>query len=123
MKYRHYAPDAQVYLPDRATLRYIMDNRKGRSLQQKERKSGFAAMKIPAATLPGSVSLGPRGDDGVQAHRLFECLRSFKEVDVIYGRLPEDSGLACGVEPPSESRRFSDNKTLTSQNKYSGAVN
>ena len=100
MKYRHYAPDAPVYLLDGSDASvYEWITAKAEELAAEGKKVGVLCCDedTPLLALPGSVSLGPRGDDGVQAHRLFECLRSFKEVDVIYGRLPEDSGLGLAV--------------------------
>lgn len=100
MKYRHYAPDAPVYLldgDDAAVYNWITE--KAAELASQGRKAGVLCCDedTPLLALLGSVSLGPRGDDGVQAHRLFECLRSFKDADVIYGRLPDDSGLGLAV--------------------------
>ena len=100
MKYRHYAPDAPVYLldgEDKAVYEWI--TAKAAELAAEGKKAGILCCDedIPLLSLSGAVSLGPRGDDGVQAHRLFECLRSFKEADVIYGRLPDDSGLGLAV--------------------------
>ena len=45
------------------------------------------------------LSIGPRGDLGVQAHRLFDALRRTDDmrVDVIYGHLPPMDGIGLAL--------------------------
>ena len=45
------------------------------------------------------MSLGPREDERMQAHRLFACLRAFDETDAacIYAPLPAKDGIGLAV--------------------------
>ena len=92
MKYRHYAPDAQVYLLDGAD----------------EKVYGFLADKQDCGILcydedtellkyANAVSLGSKYHYAKQAHMLFKCLRDFKNVDVIYARMPQTDGIGLAV--------------------------
>lgn len=97
MKYRHYAPAAPV------TLLKGSPGQLRRALlacRTKER-TGILCYEEDAPLLQGplTMSLGPREDERMQAHRLFACLRAFDETDAvrIYAPLPAKDGIGLAV--------------------------
>ena len=92
MKYRHYAPDAKVYLVDADdTAFYEFVNR---SID-----SGVLCYDEDMLHISNknTLSLGHRYNYDEQAHNLFKCLREFKDVEVIYARMPERDGLGLAL--------------------------
>ncbi len=94
MKYRHYAPDAPLVIldgDDRSVYEY---------LENKE-NCGIICFDEDAVLLKRerAVSIGPKNNILKQASRLFDCLRSdlFENVDVIYARMPQKSGVGLAV--------------------------
>ena len=96
MKYRHYAPRAQVTVikgdPDR-TAAYI---------QKKMRdKTGILCFDEYVPWFEGHVvvPLGSKDSQEEQAHRVFDALRAFdrEDVDEILAQCPEESGLGRAV--------------------------
>ena len=100
MKYRHYAPDAPVFLidGDDAEFSGYVEEKIG-EYAKTGKKVGILRYDEDdeLAGLENSISLGKKDDSAAQAHRLFECLRDFKDVDVIYGRLPSKAGIGLAV--------------------------
>lgn len=97
MKYRHYAPCAPVIL-----LRGEPREIRAALLRCKaDGKKGILCYEEDAALLKGrlTMSLGPREDERMQAHRLFACLRAFDETDAacIYAPLPAKDGIGLAV--------------------------
>lgn len=96
MKYKHYAPRANVILlkcTDDEYIDYVNANS----------CSGVAALccdeDIPFLKVP-VFSLGKRGDYTVQAHRLFDELRKIdgdNSVKTVYSRLPRADGVGMAV--------------------------
>ena len=96
MKYKHYAPHANVILlkcTDDEYIDYVNSHSGG----------GVAALccdeDIPLLTTP-VFSLGSRGDYVSQAHRLFDELRKIDEaqdVTTVYSRLPNADGVGMAV--------------------------
>ena len=96
MKYRHYAPDMPVYLidgDDGAFYSYVA------SRMAEGKRCGVLCYDEDVGNVSASqtLSLGPKNDESAAAHRLFELLRSFSGVDVIYARLPSSEGLGLAV--------------------------
>lgn len=92
MKYRHYAPDAKVYLIDAADADFY------RFLNEKT-DCGILCYDedIEHINHKMVLSIGAKHDYTEQAHRLFKCLRDFKGVDVIYARIPERNGIGLAL--------------------------
>lgn len=97
MKYRHYAPKANVVLlkcGDSEFAGYVNDHG-GR---------GVAALccdeDMPLLSGVKAISLGSRGDYSAQARSLFESLRridGYGDVVTVYARLPETDGVGMAV--------------------------
>jgi len=92
MKYRHYAPDAKVYLIDADDgdfYEYV--NRHG--------DVGVLCYEEDIAYIANKniISIGHRRDYDEQAHNLFKCLREFKNVEIIYARMPERDGIGLAL--------------------------
>ncbi len=95
MKYRHYAPDAEVKLlvgTEAKIIEYLKD------------KSDFAVICFDGDTellkFENSRSLGESGDFDCQAARLFACLRDLdedKKIKYIYARMPDKNGVGLAV--------------------------
>ena len=97
MKYKHYAPSAPFVLLD-GTDENILNFLKTR--QAEENCAILCYDEEYAQLLPQNLlSIGPRGDLGVQAHRLFDALRRTDDmrVDVIYGHLPPMDGIGLAL--------------------------
>ena len=98
MKYRHYAPDAPVFLIDGGDAEVCA------YIEQKYAESGEKRVgilcydeDIALRTLDGAETMGKKSDSRAQAHLLFDRLRAFHGVDVIYSRLPSKDGIGLAV--------------------------
>ena len=97
MKYKHYAPKANVILlkcTDDEFVRYVNQNA----------GVGVAALccdeDLPLLGGVKTLSLGKRGDYDAQAHALFDCLRrvdGYGGVLTVYSRLPQTDGVGLAV--------------------------
>ena len=97
MKYKHYAPKANVILlkcTDDAYIDYV----------NKNSGSGVAALccdeDIPLLSGVKTISLGKRNDYKTQAHRLFDSLRrvdGYGGVLTVFSRLPSTDGVGLAV--------------------------
>ena len=97
MKYKHYAPKANVILlqcSDADFLDYV-NCHAGR---------GVAVLccdeDVPLLHNVKAISLGCRGDYGTQAHRLFDSLRridGYGDVLTVFSRLPSTDGVGLAV--------------------------
>ena len=97
MKYKHYAPKANVILlkcTDDEFVRYVNQNA----------GVGVAALccdeDLPLLKGVKTLSLGKRGDYEAQAHALFDCLRrvdGYGGVVTVYSRLPQTDGVGLAV--------------------------
>lgn len=97
MKYRHYAPRATVTL-----LRGTPAAQRAALLEKRAQPhTGILCYAEDEALLQGplTMSLGPRDDVQMQAHRLFACLRAFDDTDAvcIYAPLPQPQGIGLAV--------------------------
>ena len=92
MKYRHYAPDAKVYLVDG-------DDEKFYEYVNQRPDSGILCYDEDLHHIANGsiISLGHRNDIDEQAHNLFKCLREFKDVDVIFARMPSRDGIGLAL--------------------------
>lgn len=96
MKYRHYAPKADVTVvegtPERSA-QYIR--------QHLGEHTGVLCFSEYAFLFPQEQTqvLGPYANKTVQAQRVFDALRAFDEMDVteIYAQCPDESGLGMAV--------------------------
>ena len=100
MKYRHYAPKAELMLLDgnnQQSLRYIRGSLKENIavLAYKEDVSYFKE-NLPAAEV---YSFGNKNNKSEQAHNLFLILREMdkKNFDVIYAPLPSKEGIGLAL--------------------------
>lgn len=91
MKYKHYAPKADVNLIDAdedAFVNYVRENAHG--------KYGLLVPNEDAGYFSGGVMLllGPRGDAKEASRRLFSLLRRADELNLetVYAKLPSASG-------------------------------
>lgn len=97
MKYRHYAPSAQVIIvegPHQAVIRYIKHKSENASC-------GVICYEEDKACFNGPVfSLGSCKSTEQQAQKLFACLRAIdeqKEIKSVYAFMPETGGLGLAV--------------------------
>ncbi|MCI8589438.1 MAG: threonylcarbamoyl-AMP synthase [Clostridiales bacterium] len=97
MKYRHYAPSAQVIVvegPHEAVIRYIKQKSVAASC-------GVICFEEDKTCFSGPVfSLGSRLSTEQQAQKLFDCLRAIdgqKEIERVYAFMPETGGLGLAV--------------------------
>ncbi len=95
MKYRHYAPDAQVEILD-GTENQIFDFLKD--------KKDFAVIcfdgDIRLLKFNKAVTIGKSDDFAHQAAMIFACLRDLdkdKEIKHIYARMPDKNGVGLAV--------------------------
>lgn len=96
MKYRHYAPKAQVTVikgdPER-TAAYIREKMRD--------KTGILCFDeyVPYFEGQVTVSMGPKDDQSEQARRIFDALRAFdrEDVDEILAQYPREDGLGRAV--------------------------
>lgn len=89
MKYRHYAPKANLTLVEGETSRVVREiNRLAREQQELGRRVGIICTEETRSGYPAGVvkCLGERGREETLAHNLFAVLRAFddEETDVIY---------------------------------------
>ena len=96
MKYRHYAPQAPVTVvtgDGAATAAYIR--------RQAGANTGVICFTEYRDRFPGCTvrSIGPAGDRGEQARRVFDALRSFDgtPVTAIFAQCPGEEGLGLAV--------------------------
>ena len=97
MKYRHYAPAAQVIIvdgPHSAVVRYIKQiSAKG--------ACGVICFEEDRDCFTGPVfTLGSRSSTEQQARKLFDCLRAIdeiKEIERVYAFMPKTNGLGLAV--------------------------
>ena len=96
MKYRHYAPQAPVTVvtgDGAATAAYIR--------RQAGANTGVICFGEYRDRFPGCTvrSIGPAGDRGEQARRVFDALRSFDgtPVTAIFAQCPGEEGLGLAV--------------------------
>ncbi len=96
MKYRHYAPRAPVTVvtgDGAATAAYIR--------RQAGANTGVICFTEYQEQFPGCTvrSIGPMGDRGEQARRVFDALRSFDgtSVTAIFAQCPGEEGLGLAV--------------------------
>lgn len=96
MKYKHYAPKANVILLKCGDSEYI-------DYVNIHAKSGVAALccdeDVELLNVP-SYTLGKRNDYSAQAHRLFDELRKIDEsgeVKTVYSRLPSTDGVGMAL--------------------------
>ena len=95
MKYRHYAPNAQVTVlvgTEKQFMDYLAD------------KQDFAILcfdeDINLLKYENSISLGSVNDLSEQASRLFACLRDIdasETIKYVYARMPSQSGVGLAV--------------------------
>ncbi|MBQ3064927.1 MAG: threonylcarbamoyl-AMP synthase [Clostridia bacterium] len=98
MKYRHYAPNAEVLLlhgDEERVLSYMQTH-------ASDPHTGFLVYEEDVSTLPPqrTLSMGRKDDPVMQAHRLFACLRAFDEmpeIKTIYAPTPKKEGLGLAV--------------------------
>lgn len=95
MKYKHYAPKAQVTIVqgDFASYRAYVAAHAGPGVYALCFDGEGAALPVPA------VEYGGAGDDAAQAHRLFAALRELDRAgaQVAYARAPKQDGVAMAV--------------------------
>ncbi len=92
MKYRHYAPEAEVIIldgDDRAVYTFLKDKKNCGILCYEEDRELLAR--------PNAYSMGGKNNSREQAHRLFACLRDFSGVGRIYARMPSREGIGMAV--------------------------
>ena len=96
MKYRHYAPKAQVIL-----LMGDIEKAAGFVNRLDRETTGVLCFdeEIPHFKVKYILSYGKRDDYAAQAQKLFHCLRALdeKRVKTIYARCPESSGVGLAV--------------------------
>ena len=99
MKYRHYAPEAPVTIvdgEDESVTEYIL-----KRAQEQEEGGGCGVLCFDGderlLKLPNALSYGKKDDPRAQAHRLFDCLRSYRGVGRIYARMPSREGMGLAV--------------------------
>ena len=95
MKYKHYAPKADLILvkaDDDKFIRFVND--------RADEKTGALCYDEDMPLLNvRSFPFGCKGDYTAQANRLFDALREIDETDIqtVYGRCPDTQGLALAV--------------------------
>ena len=95
MKYKHYAPTAEVIIVDgdfNSFKKYAEENATGKTYCL------VFSGEENLTTLP-CITLGAIDDDGAQAHNLFACLRTLDELGAtkVFARCPKKSGIALAV--------------------------
>lgn len=102
MKYRHYAPEADLFIVDGKEADVIRAiNQFTEEIQQKGKRVGILGTDKTCGAYRGNVfrSMGTRGDDEGIARHLYRALREFDEerVDVIYSECFAAPGLGQAV--------------------------
>ncbi len=93
MKYKHYAPKAEVFLVDSSPEGYI------NYVNQKEDCWALCFEEdLPGLKVP-HISFGSRYDGAAQAHRLFSSLYRLDELgaESVYAHMPSKNGLGLAV--------------------------
>ena len=98
MKYKHYAPKAQVILVKGTAEAY----RRFISAQTEENPDGLAALCFDGEDLNlgiPAVTYGGREDHAAQAHQVFDALRRLDEIGAkkVYAACPEPDGIGLAV--------------------------
>ena len=96
MKYRHYAPKAPV------TVVTGDPTRSARYIRRQGREMGVICFDEYADLFQEDCvveKIGPAGDKGEQARRVFDALRAFDSTNVteIYAQCPDEAGLGLAV--------------------------
>lgn len=95
MKYKHYAPTAQVILLDGDEAAFIayVNAHAGDGVFAMAGPKEAAALRVPA------LPFGDEGEETAQARRLFDCLRECDEqgAKTVYVRLPRREGVGLAV--------------------------
>ena len=95
MKYKHYAPKAQVILVDGSSEQYIkyVNDHGGEGVVALCYDEEVKRLQCP------SLPLGSEHDAESHAHRLFDDLRKLDELDcrIAYGHLPKKTGVELAV--------------------------
>lgn len=96
MKYRHYAPNAKVYLvkgDDKAFTEFV-NSKKGEDVLSLCYDEDAARICVPY------ITLGKKGDYDEEAHKLFSALREIDEtpnIKTVYARCPDTKGVGMAV--------------------------
>lgn len=95
MKYKHYAPKANLILVKADDEKYIEFVNSKASAQVGALCYDEDVIRLRVKTF----SYGAKGDYAMQANRLFDALREIDNTDVslVYGRCPDTDGLAMAV--------------------------
>ena len=100
MKYKHYAPKADVVLVDASPDEYsnYVNHNSGSENERKDRYALCFEEDIPFLKAP-HLSFGSRYDSGSQAQRLFSCLYRLDEwgAKKIYAHMPGKRGVGLAV--------------------------
>ena len=96
MKYRHYAPDAKVYLVKGSTESFV------NFVNEKDTNSTAALCYNSDVELlsVSTIPLGDKDDYDAQAHNLFSALReadTLEGISTVYVRCPETDGLGMAL--------------------------
>lgn len=102
MKYRHYAPRAEMILVDGTREQVVSEiNRRAAEAIRAGKKVGIIASEETRESYPaGDVrTVGTRSDEATVAHNLFAVLRQFDDdnVDLIYSEAFPDDGIGLAV--------------------------
>ena len=95
MKYKHYAPNAQVVIlkGDFDAYRTFLQTHCGDGVMALCFRGEEALLPVPA------VTYGEKDNSASQAHRVFEALRELDEkgAKIVYARFPSQSGMGLAV--------------------------
>lgn len=95
MKYKHYAPNADVIILDGDINKFAVyvNNHKGSGVYAMVFDGEESLLNVPC------VTYGKFGDGKSQAHELFSSLRKLDELNArtVYARCPEKSGVSLAV--------------------------
>lgn len=102
MKYRHYAPKAELILAEGETERVIAEiNRLTEEKRQKGLRVGVMAANETAGRYKADcvLCLGPQGDGEAAARQLYGTLREFdrQKADIIYAESLTEKGVGAAV--------------------------
>lgn len=102
MKYRHYAPRADLTIVEGASDKVVETmNQMTREAEESGKKVGIIATDETAACYPHGIvmSLGARSNEEEIAMHLFEVLRKFDDTDVdcIYSESFEDAAIGAAI--------------------------
>ena len=97
MKYKHYAPEASLYLIDDSYIDFVS------FAKEKQKNENTAIMcydeEIPYLDKNNLLPVGKKQDIAEQTHRLFDLLRQADEMGVhtVYAHLPSDDGESLAM--------------------------